>query len=351
MNGLKSLIGRLRGEKITVGLDIGHSGMRAVKIRHGGKKPELLQIVKLDFGTESPIVDGELRNPEVFKNALGGIVEELEVDGRYVQLIASFGKSTQVLTDHREYRVADNAEEFASIQSQIQSTGLFGDADLHTHFQVVSRKENGVKEVVMVAAKKRLVKIWEDAFRETKGGIHALDVDCMASFNALSLEELPEELPPVAILNLGAQHSYITFVVGGIYQSTRDLERVSLAAFDRIITAKASMSPQAAREKMFQSPAGDPILTGIYDSVRNILTQSINYFHNQSREKLAEIYICGGGANIPGLLDVVRGLHSWKNVKVMQGIENLPKAADVVLPDPSEYPLLSVAAGLALRRN
>jgi type IV pilus assembly protein PilM len=351
LSALKSLLGRLRGEKITVGLDIGHTGMRAVKVRHGNGLPELLQVVVVPYGTESPVIDGEVRNLEVFRNLVSGLVNELEIDGRWVQLIAGFGKSAMVLTDHREYKIPEGVDEVDSLQSQIQSTGLFGDSDLMTHFQVVHRKDKSLVEVVMVAAKRRLVQAWEKAFDDLPCNLQALDVDCMASYNALSLEDLPEEPTPLAILNIGAQHSYLTFVTKGAYHSTRDLERISLTAFDRILITKNSMSPQAAREKLFNSAAGSETLHGVYKAVEEALNQAIGYYHNQSREKLTHLFVCGGGALVPGLVDTLKRIHTWTDVRLMSGIGELSRKDDSLLPDPKDWPLLTVATGLALRRK
>lgn len=283
--------------------------------------------------------------------------------------------------------------ERSDIATEAKKRPPFDGTDIVLDHQVLgyigeSEKQRQV-DVLLAAARNRVVLEWSSLFREIKAEPMAFDADIFALYNAWllvqSIAPAPEasadtaseeaasdasdgvgdddssisQHSALAILSVGMQRVVVTFVVDGNFHSSREVTGASLMAFQRTLTRRANLDADADVEAMLRSeehwPKDDDFFRIAYRQAATDLgsgvQQAVQYFHSANPGmSLSRILLCGGGARVPGL----SGMLSKKlrlPVEVFDPMQQTGfkfRKKSSVTPDLG--PLMATAYGLATRR-
>lgn len=213
-------------------------------------------------------------------------------------------------------------------------------------------RENKIN-VLLVAVKKDYLMSRIKIAEESGLGVRVVDVDVFAISNAF-LRCLKNPLEKtVAVVNMGASLTNISILRGESIYFARDLA-VGGNDFNAAMSNMLGLDGKAA-EELKLSP-GDrvqdvigcakPVLGNLLDEVK----LSFSYYENQTGKSIDEIYVSGGGSNIPGLADAF-----LENFGSKPSAWNPMQFAEIPVSGPEKDVLektgnsFGVAMGLALR--
>jgi len=400
VNILASLTRQFKGETLTLGLDIGSRGVKAVMMRHfanGRMVADRAAYVPIQAGV---IRDGQIVAADVvaaeednglegispkewIKQALVGVFSEIGFSPSELDICVSPPWMGGLLVD----RIT--LPEKSDIATEAKKGPPFDGTDIVLDHQVLGYIGESEKQrqadVLLAAARNRVVLEWSALFREIKAEPMAFDADIFALYNAWLLvqsvapvQEASEgteneeatadagdddsstsQHKALAILSVGMQRVVVTFVVDGNFHSSREVTGASLTAFQRTLTRRANLDADADVEAMLRSeehwPKDDDFFRIAYRQAATDLgsgvQQAVQYFHSANPGmSLSQILLCGGGARVPGL----SGMLSKKlrlPVEVFDPMQQtgfkFRKKSSVT---PELGPLMATAYGLATRR-
>ncbi|MFH0739173.1 MAG: type IV pilus assembly protein PilM [Candidatus Omnitrophota bacterium] len=294
-SGLKT---KFLKEKIILGLDIGTSGIKFIKLRFVKEGIELC-----GFGAEPMQADLEplLKNIAQSQNIKKA---NISVSGpsaiiRYV----NFPKMT--------------AQELAqSLKFEAQKHIPFTVSEVNLDAAILKSDLPDNKILVMLAAIKKefleqRLKLIESA------GLHVsnVDIDSVAIINAFNFNYTKEDLPQsksIALLNIGSSFSNLSILEGGMPHLSRDiqvagnnftqkLEDVLEIDFKSAEALKLNPDKEKA-QKITQ--ALESMLSGLAVEVRT----SFDYYESQSTLSVAKIFLSGAGSIFPGFKDILANL-------------------------------------------
>ena len=243
-----SLIAKIRGERVTVGIDVGHYSIKYVKVYHNSRGGKVVVDADLEPVPEGAIVNGEIQRREGGDESQGS-GEKKEKDGydllseamtklmlrhpldESTDLVASVNCGAGaggVLVDRLSVKLPKNGDEAAIILQTAQSRPPFDDQDNVIDYEVASRENDEVK-VNVVAAKNALLDSWAQFFTVKGMKLSAIDVDIFGLLNAYMATASEDDLNTTcAIVNIGEKKMSIAFVQDGAFHSMRAMTGGSL---------------------------------------------------------------------------------------------------------------------------
>ena len=328
------LIAKIRGERETVGIDVGHYSIKYVKVLHNSHGGKIVVDADLERVPDGAIVNGEIAVSE--ENSEGGEPAEKKDSAQLVGesltkllLRHPVDDSTDVvisvncgagaggvLVDHLSVKVPKNGNEAAIILQTAQSRPPFDDQDNVVDYEVFARENDEVK-VNVVAAKSALLDSWANFF--TRRGLKpsAIDVDIFGLLNAYAATAEAADLEStVAIFNIGEKKMSVAFMQDGKFHSMRSMAGGSL---DMVIS-KTCMNLNIDAEKCheifdkgdlaivdgFSEAEVEAALKLAYEDLMAQIDIGIRYFSSSEDSKtLNKILLGGGGAAIPGLKEFI----------------------------------------------
>lgn len=325
------LLAKIRGERETVGIDVGHYSIKFVKVFHNSRGGKVVVDADLEPVPEGAIVNGEIQRRDgeapagedgkkekdgydLLSEAIAKLMLRHPIDDS-VEVVASVNCGAGaggVLVDRLSVKVPKNGNEAAIILQTAQSRPPFDDQDNVIDFEVESREGDEVKANV-VAAKNGLLDSWAQFFAMKGLRLSAMDVDIFGLVNSYMGTVSDEEAQKtVAIVNIGEKKMSIAFVQKGKFHSMRAMTGGSLD----IVVAKLEthLGIDAAKcHEIFEK--GDlSIVDGFseadveetmkvaFEDLMSQIEFGIRYFSSsEDSEDLNKILLGGGGASIPGL--------------------------------------------------
>ena len=217
------LIARIRGERETVGIDVGHYSIKYVKVYHDANGKRIVREVDLEPVPAGSIINGliQRRDSDDLTAEKGAKKEKDGFDklgeafsklllrhplDENVDVVASVNCGAGeggVLVDRLSIKVPKNGNEEAIIVQTAQSRPPFDDQDNVLDYEVVSREGDEVK-VNVVAAKSSMLDSWAQFFTRKGIRLSALDVDIFGLLNSFVMTASDEERKKTtAIFNIG----------------------------------------------------------------------------------------------------------------------------------------------------
>jgi type IV pilus assembly protein PilM len=223
-------------------------------------------------------------------------------------------------------------------------------------FQILDPDGDAMEmQVLLVAAKRELV---ENKMRIlTDAGLtpSVVDVDAFALHNAFEVNHPDAMRGVVGLVNIGHDVTNINVLDEGVPILTRDIT-VGTRRFREDLQRERGVSAEEA-EQLLQgfdrSPHLDAVIESRGEEIAVGVERAAAFLASSSRSasQLRAVYICGGGARVPGLADAL-----GKRLRIPVELANpLAKlrirdgALDSVVTD-EVAPLLMLPIGLALRQ-
>ena len=330
------LIARIRGERETVGIDVGHYSIKYVKVYHDANGKRIVREVDLEPVPAGSIINGliQRRDSDDMSAEKGAKKEKDGFDklgeafsklmlrhpiDENVDVVASVNCGAGeggVLVDRLSIKVPKNGNEEAIIVQTAQSRPPFDDQDNVLDYEVVSHEGDEVK-VNVVAAKSSMLDSWAQFFTRKGIRLSALDVDIFGLLNSFVATASEEELKKTtAIFNIGDNKMSVGFVQDGAFHSVRSMNGGSLNVIINKLSSSLDISAEKCHE-MFEKndlKVIDNVAISVLEDAMNVafeelmsqITFGIRY-HSSAEDSrpLERILIGGGGAAVPGLLQYI----------------------------------------------
>jgi type IV pilus assembly protein PilM len=344
-----ALFGR---KKTTIGLDVGSGLIKIAVVDHGRGDPELTKVVITPLLADA-IVEGEVMDPGIVTDAIRSAMEEAGVKSKAV--VTAVGGRDVIIKKIQIERVKEQqAREL--MRWEAEQHVPFDMESVELDFQILDPEGDGMEmQVLLVAAKRELV---ENKMRIlTDAGLtpSVVDVDAFALHNAFEVNHPDAMRGVVGLVNIGHDVTNINVLDEGVPILTRDIT-VGTRRFREDLQRERGVSADEA-EQLLQgfdrSPHLDAVIESRGEEIAVGVERAAAFLASSSRSasQLRAVYVCGGGARVPGLAEAL-----GKRLRIPVELANpLAKlrvrdgALDSVVTD-EVAPLLMLPIGLALRQ-
>jgi type IV pilus assembly protein PilM len=343
-----ALFGR---KKTTIGLDIGSGLVKVAVMDHGRGEPELVKVAIMPLLADA-IVEGEVMDPGIVTDAIRNAIEAAGI--RTKDVVTAVGGRDVIIKKIQIERVKEQqAREL--MRWEAEQHVPFDMESVELDFQILDPDAEGMEmSVLLVAAKRELV---ETKLRMvTDAGLNptVVDVDAFALHNAFEVNHPDAMQGLVGLINIGHEVTNINILDEGVPILTRDIT-VGTRRFREDLQRERGLGAEEA-EQLLQgydrSPHLDAVIEGRGEEIAVGIERAAAFLASSSRSgmQLRGVYLCGGGARVPGLADAlaqrlrldVRLANPLANIRVRDG------ALDSLVTD-EVAPLLMLPIGLALR--
>jgi type IV pilus assembly protein PilM len=338
--------------KTTVGLDVGSGLIKVAVVEHGSGGPQLVRVAITSLPPDA-IVEGEVMDPGIVADAIRVSLDAAGARSKHV--VTAVGGRDVIIKKIQIERVKEQqAREL--MRWEAEQHVPFDMESVELDFQILDPEGDGMEmQVLLVAAKRELV---ENKMRMlTDAGIapSIVDVDAFALHNAFELNHPDAMRGVVGLVNIGHDVTNINVLDEGVPILTRDIT-VGTRRFREDLQRERGVSAEEA-EQLLQgfdrSPHLDAVIESRGEEIAVGVERAAAFLASSSRSAspLRVVFVCGGGARVPGLADAL-----GKRLRIPVELANpLAKlrvrdgALDSVVTD-EVAPLLMLPIGLALRQ-
>jgi len=340
---MKDILSKIKdgfaGEKFSVGVDIGASQIKVVKLKSGKDKIELVSFEiepsRMDLG-------------EVLKKVLDSH------SGREVNISVS-GQQSVVRYVH--FPRMSSAELKQALKFEAQKLIPFSLAEVNLDGFILKDDLPDNKMLVLIAAvKKDLVNERLKLLEALGYKANFIDIDSIALVNAFNFNnpfDKEEDHKAIALLNIGSSMANLNIVDAGIPRLSRDMHIAGNAFTQKIADMFSLDFAEAEKLKINPDPERlNKVKAAVESALANLageIRTSFDYYESQGASSVTKIYLSGGSAKFSGLKEM---LEHFLNIDV-QGWDPFHKIA---LPDEAGLDKLKslqekfpIAVGLALR--
>ncbi|HEX7240058.1 MAG TPA: type IV pilus assembly protein PilM [Longimicrobiaceae bacterium] len=342
----------LRRGKSTVGLDIGSGFIKVAVVDHSGSEPELTHVSHVPLIADA-IVEGEIMDPQLVAETVRSIFETSGIKARNV-VISVGGRDVMVKKIQMDRMKEADAREV--IRWEAEQYVPFDMENVQLDFQILDPLDDGLQmSVLLVAAKRDLVDQKVGLLRDAGIAPSVVDVDAFALFNAFEYNYPEAREGTLALVNVGHEISTVNVLQEGTPVLTRDIPfgsrrlREDLRRIHGLTAEDAEgvlqgRSPRTGEFRQLLQEGCEELAMGIERAVAFL---SIG---DPSGQGLGRIYLSGGSARIPGLLEVVSS-HLRTRTEVANPLQRLRVKPGVtaLFPVDELAPMLMLPVGLALR--
>ena len=340
-----------------IGLDISTSAVRLVELSDAGKGALRLERYAFELLPRGAVVDGNIENMEQVCDAVRRLWKK---SGTRVKLVALGMPPASVITKKiiLPAGLSDDQLE-VQVESEASQYIPFALDEVSLDFDVLGFSANSPDDIDVMLAAARKEKV-EDrvAIAETAGlSAVVMDIESYAARAALERVTLPSpggQEPIIALFQIGAQVTHISVMEGGdtLYEREQPFGGNQLTQ-DIVRAYGLSFEDADARKKAGDLPENyqAELLTPFLEAAAMEITRAIQFFYTSTPyTHIDQLFLAGGCALLPGLLDIVAGRTRIASAVVapFEGMLMGPAVRESQLR--GEAPAYLVACGLALRR-
>jgi type IV pilus assembly protein PilM len=299
------------------------------------------------------IVEGEIMDPPLVADTIRAVIETLGVSPKQV-VTAVGGRDIMIKKIQMDRMAPEDAREV--IRWEAEQYVPFDMSNVQLDFQVLDPDSDGLQmSVLLVAAKRELVDQRVMLLQDAGLSASIVDVDAFALHNAFGHNYPDAGRGVVALVNVGHEISTILIQQDGVPILNRDVPfgtrhvREELRRMHGLGLEEADAVLQGTSDKL---PDCLPLLTERGEELAMGIERAVAFMSVDGIEGrgVGTIYLSGGGARMPKLVDVVANrLHS--RVEIANPLQRLRVHPDASSQVPAEdlAPMLMLPIGLALR--
>lgn len=342
------MVSLFRRNKSTVGLDIGSGFIKVAVVDHSGAEPELTHVSHTPLIADA-IVEGEVMDPQIVVETVRSLVETSGLKPK--RLISSVGGRDVMVKKIQMDRMKEgDAREV--IRWEAEQYVPFDMENVQLDFQILDPLDDGLQmSVLLVAAKREVVDQRVGLLRDAGLSPDVVDVDSFALHNAFEYN-YPEAMEGiVALVNVGHEIATVNVLQDGAMVLTRDVPfgsrrlREDMRRMHGLTVEEADAVLQGRSER-----AGEfsELLRQGADDLAVGVERALAFLGGDAAP--GRVYVCGGGARIPGMVDVLAArLRARTEVaSPLQRLRVRPGVTSFVAVD-ELAPMLMLSVGLALR--
>jgi type IV pilus assembly protein PilM len=338
--------------KSLIGLDIGSSSVKAVELKKLKAGYELVSF-GLEPLAQDTVVDGAIMDaPSVAEK----IVSIFDLQKIKTKDVATSVSGHSVIVKPVKMSLMTEEELYDRVQAEASQHIPFDIADVSLSYQMLEATENQM-DVLLVAAKKDKILNHTNVLAQAGKSPVVVDIDAFALQNCFEANYDADPSQVVALLNVGASVMNINIVRGLTPLFTRDVSVGGNQYTDALQKELDLSFEDAEKLKMGGTLAGvseeqrAAILRSVSDILILEIQKTFDFFRaTASGENIRRIYVAGGTARVPGLIDLlkeefampVEELYPFRKVSVNPGRHDEGQLRELA-------PRLAIAVGLALR--
>ncbi|MDH4230479.1 MAG: pilus assembly protein PilM [Nitrospirota bacterium] len=346
----------LFGGKGSIGLDIGSSYIKAVKLKEakGGYELELFNVHPLP---PELIVDGSIIDSLRLVDSLKEMITTAGIKAK--NAVISISGHSSVIIKRISLPEMTEEELSESIKFEAEQYVPFDIEDVNLDFQIIGPKdEPGQMDVILVAVKKDIINEYINVVREAGLNPIIVDIDSFALENMYGTNYEVELDRNIALLNIGASTINMSILKGGISVFTRDSSlgsNLHTEALQREFNLSYENAERLKRGESVENVSPEDakgVIESASEEILNEIIRSFDYYRSTTvHEDISEVILSGGCAligNFAAMIAERSGVETriadpFKNIKIpkkfdMSGIEEIA-------------PIMAVAVGLALRKQ
>jgi type IV pilus assembly protein PilM len=339
-------------QKQLVGLDIGSSSIKAVELKASRQGYELVSY-GIEELAQDAVVDGAIMDAPLVAAGIANIFEKQNIKTKNVATAVS-GHS--VIVKRVPLPLMTEEELYDRIQAEASQHIPFDIADVNLSYQHLDSVDSQM-DVLLVAVKKDKILNHTNVLAQANKTPVVVDIDAFALQNCYELNYDPEASQTTALLNIGASVMNINIVRGGMWLFSRDVSVGGNQYTDALQKELDLSYEDAERLKKGEVIAGvsdehrGTILRSVSDILILEIQKTFDFFRaSASGESIQRIYVAGGTARVPGLVDLLREefavpveeLYPFRKIVINPAHHNEEQIRELA-------PRLAIAVGLALR--
>jgi type IV pilus assembly protein PilM len=344
-----ALFGR---KKTTVGLDIGSGLVKVAVIDHSKSEPELTRVVITPLLADA-IVEGEIMDPGIVSEAISTTLAAAGVTTK--EVVTAVGGRDVIIKKIQIERVKEQqAREL--MRWEAEQHVPFDMESVELDFQILDPDgDSSDMSVLLVVAKRELVEAKVRVLTDAGLTPTLVDVDAFALHNAFERNYPDAMSGVVALVNIGHEVTNVNILDEGVPVLTRDIT-VGTRRFREDLQRDRGLSTDdaaAVLQGYDRSPDLDAVIEGRGEEISVGVERAVAFLASSSRNagSLRSVYVCGGGARIPGLTDAL-------GARLRLGVEQANPLSSLTIRDGAlenlvtdeVAPLLMLPVGLALRQ-
>ena len=348
-------MGLSRSAKSTVGLDIGANSVKLVKLDHTKSGHSVAAIGIRELPPEAIVAD-EIRDREAVIFNIQSLIDQ--TDPKIKDVVVSLS-GHGVITDRFTIDKKTGTEAEQAILFETEQRAPFDVDDVSLSYHIINVDDDVNKmDVLLVAARKEYLQVYLQLIEDCGLKPVIVDDDALAIFNAYEHNYEIDPTRITALMNVGHDVTNITYVVDGIYHSTRDVSsgtREIYNAIQKEFRLNPELTNKAIKGDMVDSIDQDMLKATIISAADDLISGvelAFSYFKSQAKlETVDWIVLCGGGALIPYLAEFLQSRLSTplEIANPLRNIDYDPELFQYLQPE-KIAPLLTVPIGLALRK-
>ena len=356
MIDINQLLGK--GNPPLVGIDISTSSVRLVELAESGKDGIRLERYAAEPLPRGAVVDGNIENMDQVVDAVRRVWKK---SGTRAKLVALGMPPASVITK-KIILPAGLSEDQLEVQVESEASQYipFALDEVSLDFDVIGEVANSPDDIEVMLAASRREKVEDRVAIAEASGLKAsvMDIESYAARSALdrvmALQPDAGAGQVVALFQIGAQVTHISVMLDGltIYEREQPFGGNSLTQ-DIVRSFGLAYDEAESKKKSGDLPEnyGPELLNPFLESAALEVTRAIQFFYTSTPyTRVDQIYLAGGCALIPGLLDIIASrtkintavISPFKGMQLGPGVRESQLRADA--------PAYLVACGLALRR-
>ena len=347
-----------KGNAPLVGIDISTSSVRLVELAESGKDGLRLERYAAEPLPRGAVVDGNIENMDQVVEAVRRVWKK---SGTRAKLVALGMPPASVITK-KIILPAGMSEDQLEVQVESEASQYipFALDEVSLDFDVIGPVANSPDDIEVMLAASRREKVEDRVAIAEASGLKAsvMDIESYAARSALdrvmALQPDAGAGQVVALFQIGAQVTHISVMLDGltIYEREQPFGGNSLTQ-DIVRSFGLAYDEAESKKKSGDLPEnyGPELLNPFLESAALEVTRAIQFFYTSTPyTRVDQIYLAGGCALIPGLLDIIASrtkintavISPFKGMQLGPGVRESQLRADA--------PAYLVACGLALRR-
>ncbi|HOP08167.1 MAG TPA: type IV pilus assembly protein PilM [candidate division Zixibacteria bacterium] len=344
-----------RQSKSTVGLDIGSNSVKLVKLDHTKQGYSVSAIGIRELPAEA-IVNDEIRDREAVIFNIQSLIDQ--TDPKIKDVVVSISGHS-VITDRFTIDKKTGAEAEQAILFETEQRAPFDVDDVSLSYHIIKVDDDLNKmDVLLVAARKESLKVYLELVEDCGLRPVIVDDDALAIYNAYETNYDIDPTKITALVNIGHDVTNITYLVDGLYHSTRDVSsgtREIYNAIQKEFRLNPELTAKAIKGEMGDSIDQDMLKATIISSTDELISGielAFSYFKSQAKlESVDWIVLSGGGALVPYLAEFLQSRLAVP-LEISNPLRNVdydPELFQYLQPE-KIAPLLAVPVGLAMRK-
>lgn len=346
------MVSLLRRNRQTVGLDIGSGFIKMAVVDHSGAQPELVHVSHTPLISDA-IVEGEVMDPQMVVETVRSLVQNAGVKPK--RLVTSVGGRDVMVKKIQMDRMKEgDAREV--IRWEAEQYVPFDMENVQLDFQILDPLDDGLQmNVLLVAAKREVVDQRVALLRDAGLQPQVVDVDSFALFNAFEFNYPDAMSGIVALVNVGHELSTVNVLQNGTLVQPRDIRFGSRDLREDLRRLHGLSAEEADAVLQGKNPAASGVpelIAERTEELANGIERAVAFVAGSDPgATLGRVYLCGGGARIPGLVDALAArLRARTEVATPLARMKVRPEVQALFPVDELAPMLMLSVGLAMRK-